>query len=202
MIPFLPDPYSASLLLVAGFYLLGSVPFAVVWSKAFGLPDPRTYGSGNPGASNVARSGSRTASALTFACDALKGAAVFAPKALGVGDASFWCVLGLAAVVGHMFPVFLKFRGGKGVATVFGVLLALDWLSFALAAAVWILLFACLRISAVASLSAVAAAGAVLAMPWQTDLLAPAYVLLVALVAFRHKDNVIRLLNRSENRFT
>jgi len=190
------------LLLVGGFYLLGSVQFAVLWNRAFGLPDPRTYGSGNPGASNVLRSGSKAAAALTLSCDAMKGAAVLAPKALGAGEPALWGLLALAAVVGHAFPVFARLRGGKGVATAFGALLALDWVACAVGAATWIAAFAAVRISAVASLLGLASAGAFLALAGGGGFWLPAYLAIFALVAARHKDNVARLLGRSENRFS
>lgn len=107
-------------------YLLGSVPFAMISSKLFGLADPRTYGSGNPGATNVLRSGNKKAALFTLLGDALKGwVAVFAAQQYGLSDSSVGLVA-LAVFLGHLYPVFLKFKGGKGVATAAGVLIALD----------------------------------------------------------------------------
>jgi len=107
-------------------YLLGSVPFAMLSSKLFGLADPRTYGSGNPGATNVLRSGNKKAALFTLLGDALKGwVAVFAAQQYGLSD-NMVGLVALAVFLGHLYPVFLKFKGGKGVATAAGVLLALD----------------------------------------------------------------------------
>jgi glycerol-3-phosphate acyltransferase PlsY len=135
-------------------YLVGSVPFAVVVSRAMGLPDPRGFGSGNPGATNVMRTGSRTAAALTLLGDAGKGAvAVLAGRLAGL-DADALALCGAAAFAGHVFSVFLGFRGGKGVATAAGVLLALDPTLGGLVCAVWLAAFLPLRVSAVGALAA------------------------------------------------
>ncbi|MBS1159050.1 MAG: acyl-phosphate glycerol-3-phosphate acyltransferase [Proteobacteria bacterium] len=113
-------------LAIVAAYLLGSVPFAMISSKLFGLADPRTYGSGNPGATNVLRSGNKKAALLTLLGDALKGwLAVFGALHYGLSD-TVTGLVGLAVFFGHLYPVFLKFKGGKGVATAAGVLLALD----------------------------------------------------------------------------
>src|SRR5471032_272975 len=110
-----------------GGYLAGSIPFAVIVSRVMALPDPRTYGSGNIGATNVLRSGNRVAALLTLAGDAAKGwGAVLVARSLGASD-ELLAIVALAAFVGHVFPVWLRFRGGKGVATAAGVLIALDW---------------------------------------------------------------------------
>jgi acyl phosphate:glycerol-3-phosphate acyltransferase len=115
-----------TLLAVLAAYLLGSVPFAIISSKIFGLSDPRTYGSGNPGATNVLRSGNKKAALVTLLGDALKGwLAVFAAQQMGFAN-NLIGLVALAVFFGHLFPVFLKFKGGKGVATAAGVLLALD----------------------------------------------------------------------------
>src|SRR5512146_2910976 len=130
-------------------YLIGSLPFAVIVSRAFGLSDPRSYGSGNPGATNVLRSGNKLAALLTLAFDALKGyvpvlaALLIAPRA-GWGETTVGLV-GLAAFVGHLWPVFFRFQGGKGVATAAGVLLALNpWLGAA-TPLTWIIIAAFFR---------------------------------------------------------
>lgn len=183
-----------------GYYLLGSVPFALLWSRAFGLPDPRTYGSGNPGTSNVARSGNRFAAILTLLCDAGKGGAVAVPKALGIGSADLWCALALAAVAGHVFPVFLRFRGGKGVATALGAFAALDWAAGLAAAAVWGAVFLASRLPALASLLGLLSAGSVHLWAESTDLRAWAFALILLLVTARHHGNISRMLARSENR--
>jgi glycerol-3-phosphate acyltransferase PlsY len=144
-----------ALALVAA-YLLGSVPFAMISSKLFGLADPRTYGSGNPGATNVLRSGNKKAALFTLIGDALKGwAAVFIAGQMGFSDGVVGLVA-LAVFLGHLYPIFLKFKGGKGVATAAGVLLALDPLLGLAVAGTWLLVAFASRYS---SLAAVIAAG-------------------------------------------
>ena len=139
-------------------YLLGSVPFAMISSKVFGLADPRTYGSGNPGATNVLRSGNKKAALFTLIGDALKGwVAVFAAQAAGLTETGVGLV-GLAVFFGHLFPIFLKFKGGKGVATGAGVLLALDWPIGLAVLATWILVAFAFRYSSLAAVIAAAAA--------------------------------------------
>ena len=120
-----------TLIFVACAYLLGSVSFAMLMSKAFSLPDPRTYGSHNPGATNVLRSGKKAAAALTLLGDAAKGwLAVFLAVRFALSDEQV-ALIALAVFLGHLFPIFLRFRGGKGVATALGVLLALNgWLDW------------------------------------------------------------------------
>ncbi len=145
-------------LAVVAAYLLGSVPFAMISSKLFGLADPRTYGSGNPGATNVLRSGNKRAAVFTLVGDALKGwVAVFAAQKLGFSDNAVGLVA-LAVFFGHLFPVFLKFRGGKGVATGAGVLLALDPLLGLATLATWIFVAFAFRYSSLASVLAAALA--------------------------------------------
>src|SRR5574340_464397 len=131
-------------------YLLGSISFAVLTSKAFGLPDPRSYGSGNPGATNVLRSGKKAAAVLTLLGDAAKGwLAVFAAIQFAPRDGQWEvlvAVVALAVLLGHVFPVFLRFQGGKGVATALGVLLALNvWLAVG-ALVTWLLMAALFQI--------------------------------------------------------
>jgi len=145
-------------LAVVAAYLLGSVPLAMISSKLFGLADPRTYGSGNPGATNVLRSGNKRAAVFTLVGDALKGwVAVFAAQKLGFSDNAVGLVA-LAVFFGHLFPVFLKFRGGKGVATAAGVLVALDPLLGLATLATWIFVAFSFRYSSLASVLAAALA--------------------------------------------
>jgi glycerol-3-phosphate acyltransferase PlsY len=137
-------------------YLLGSVPFAMISSKLFGLADPRTYGSGNPGATNVLRSGNKKAALFTLIGDALKGwAAVFIADQMGFSSTVIGLVA-LAVFLGHLYPIFLKFKGGKGVATAAGVLIALDPLLGIAVAVTWLFIAYAFRYS---SLAAVVAAG-------------------------------------------
>ena len=136
------NPSLATLAVIAGAYLVGSISFAVVVSKLFGLPDPHSYGSGNPGATNVLRTGNKAAAALTLAGDGLKGwLAVWLAHRLGAswGDASLATAgAALAVFLGHLYPVFHRFAGGKGVATAAGVALALSWQLGIILAAIWL----------------------------------------------------------------
>ncbi len=182
-------------------YLLGSVSFAVLMSRAFRLPDPRTYGSHNPGATNVLRSGKKSAAALTLLGDAAKGwLAVWLAQYFIPGDYMLVAVVALAVFLGHLFPIFLRFKGGKGVATALGVLLALNvWLGLAVLAT-WLLVVLVFRWSSLAAL--LAAVGApiyaiLLTMPRE-------YVLVSAVISllliWRHKSNIQNLLTGKEAR--
>lgn len=189
---------------VALAYLLGSLSFAVIVSKAMRLDDPRSYGSGNPGATNVLRSGNKVAAILTLLLDALKGAvAVLVARALAprLGFAETTVALaGLAAFLGHLYPVFFRFQGGKGVATAAGVLLALNvWLGLA-SLGTWLVVAFATRYSSLAALVT-----AVLA-PVYTWWLAgePSVVVLVAvmslLLVWRHRANIAKLRTGTESR--
>lgn len=185
-------------------YLLGSVSFAVLMSKAFGLADPRTYGSGNPGATNVLRTGKKAAAALTLLGDAAKGwVAVVLAMSFAPHDAQgvlLIALVALAVFLGHLFPVFLKFKGGKGVATALGVLLALNvWLGLA-ALGTWLVIALVFRLSSLSAL--VAAAGApiyamVLGLPREWVL---ASAIMSLLLIWRHKSNIQNLLSGKESR--
>ncbi|NWG86147.1 MAG: glycerol-3-phosphate 1-O-acyltransferase PlsY [Hydrogenophilaceae bacterium] len=193
-----------ALLLVAA-YLIGSISFAIVVSRLYGLPDPRGHGSGNPGATNVLRTGRKSAAMLTLLGDALKGVVVVL---LAKWFTEAWGLPGyvpylaaLAVFLGHLFPVFFGFKGGKGVATALGVLLALNiWVGLS-CLATWLAMFAITRVS---SLSALVAAGlAPLYGYWlvggatETGLL----VVLSAIVLARHHANIRRLLRGEETIF-
>jgi len=189
------------LIFVAGAYLLGSVSFAVLMSKVFGLADPRTYGSGNPGATNVLRSGKKLAAALTLLGDAAKGwVAVWLALHFAPGDVVLVAVVALAVFLGHLFPVFLRFKGGKGVATALGVLLALNaWLGLA-ALATWLLVALLFRTSSLAALLAAAFVpiyAMLLAIPYEYIAAALAMSLLLI---WRHKSNIVNLLAGKEGR--
>ncbi|WP_288843162.1 glycerol-3-phosphate 1-O-acyltransferase PlsY [uncultured Deefgea sp.] len=200
-----------SLLIIAA-YLLGSLSFAVIVSKTMGLADPRTYGSNNPGATNVLRSGNKKAAALTLLGDALKGwVAVFAAQSIapliGLGDAgSPSYTLAIAAVmiavtIGHMWPIFFKFKGGKGVATAAGILLALNlWLGLA-TLAIWVFVAKVLKISSLSALIAAAATPLLTALllPNQSVYLGAVTVIAVLLIQ-RHKQNIIGLMKGKESK--
>ena len=183
-------------------YFLGSISFAVIVSRLFGLPDPRTYGSNNPGATNVLRSGNKLAAALTLLGDALKGwlAVALAAKAapmLGVGDEAI-AIAALFVFLGHLFPAFYQFKGGKGVATALGVLIALDWRMGLGAAALWLIVFALTRTSSLAALIATAATPFVALYFHGPGLISAVILLIALLVIWRHKENIIRLISRRE----
>ncbi len=191
--------FDTSLLLaIAAGYLLGSIPFGLLLTRAAGLGDIRAIGSGNIGATNVLRTGNKKLAAATLLLDGAKGAA---------GAIAGWYLAGsygvfaggLAAVLGHLFPVWLGFRGGKGVATGFGVLIAANWPGGLAAGAVWL---AVMRLSRISSASALAAFAAAPVLMW---LIAPPPVAWLALciavlVFIRHHANIRRLLNGTEPR--
>jgi glycerol-3-phosphate acyltransferase PlsY len=189
---------------VAGAYLLGSVSFAVVVSRLFGLADPRSYGSGNPGATNVLRSGSRAAAVLTLLGDAAKGAvAVWLVRAFGpqFGVGEFGVALAaLAAFVGHLYPAFFSFKGGKGVATFLGAILALNVGAGLLACAAWLAVALVFRYSSLASLCAAVAAP--VALLWLTGAAGFSLVIVVmsVLLIARHRQNIANLLAGKERR--
>jgi glycerol-3-phosphate acyltransferase PlsY len=183
-------------------YLLGSVSFAVITSKLFGLADPRTYGSGNPGATNVLRSGKKAAAALTLFGDAAKGwLAVFLAIHFSPSDVSYTMLaaaVALAVFIGHLFPVFLRFKGGKGVATALGVLLALNvWVGLG-GLATWLFMALVFRLSSLAALTAAAATpiyAVLLGLPREWVL---ASGIMSLLLIWRHKKNIQNLLAGKE----
>ena len=185
-------------------YLLGSISFALVASWVFKLPDPRTYGSGNPGATNVLRSGKKAAAVLTLLGDAGKGwlavalAQYFAVTA-GLGGEAVAAVA-LAVLLGHVFPVFLRFEGGKGVATAVGVLLGLSLGMGLLAIATWILVAMIWRISSLAALTAAVLAPlyAVFFLGFEMNTLA--VFIMSLLLIWRHKSNISNLIAGKEAR--
>jgi len=187
-----------TIVFVIAAYLLGSISFAVITSKLFALPDPRTYGSGNPGATNVLRSGKKAAAALTLFGDAAKGwLAVFLAIWFELSDVQI-ALVALAVFLGHVFPVFLRFKGGKGVATALGVLLALNvWLGLG-GLATWLLTAAAFRLSSLAALVAAVATpvyAVLLGLPREWVL---ASGIMSLLLVWRHKRNIQNLLAGKE----
>lgn len=193
-----------NLFFVVSAYLIGSISFAVITSKAFGLPDPRSYGSGNPGATNVLRTGKKAAAALTLLGDAAKGwLAVFLTLKFAPQDAQLVGLVAsvsIAVFLGHLFPIFFKFQGGKGVATALGILLALNpWLGLA-AFGTWLIVAKVFKVSSLAALIAAASAPIftwLLSEPLEYT--AVAFTLAVLLV-WRHKSNIQNLLSGKEGR--
>ena len=181
-------------------YLVGSIPFAMISSKIFGLADPRTYGSGNPGATNVLRSGNKKAALFTLIGDALKGTlAVVVAKQMGLDDTTI-ALVALAVFLGHLYPVFLGFKGGKGVATAAGVLFALDPLLGAAVAGTWLLVAYVSRYSSLAALVAAAAAPLFAAlMHGATNQTIVVGILGMALIG-KHWQNIQRLLAGQESK--
>jgi acyl phosphate:glycerol-3-phosphate acyltransferase len=186
-------------------YLLGSIPFAVVSSSIFGLPDPRSYGSGNPGATNVLRTGRKGVAALTLAGDAAKGwiavvlAQWYGPR-YGLGEAGF-AIVALSAFLGHLYPVFLGFSGGKGVATAAGVLLALNpWLGLAVLAT-WGAVAAVWKISSLAAVVSAALVPVYGAYFFGLSVTAAVTAVMAALLIWRHRSNIRNLLSGSEDNF-
>jgi glycerol-3-phosphate acyltransferase PlsY len=196
----------ATLLAVLGAYLIGSISFAVVTSRLFGLPDPRTYGSGNPGATNVLRSGKKTAAIATLVGDAAKGAVAVAlvrwlAPSFGLGDTAV-AGAAFAAFAGHLYPVYFGFKGGKGVATAFGIVLALSG-GLALAAlVVFLAVVATTRYVSLASVLGAAAAAALTPVLFGTGWVLAAVLGMGVLIVWRHRANLQRLLAGEESRVT
>lgn len=177
-------------------YLLGSISSAILVCRLFGYPDPRTEGSSNPGATNVLRIGGKPAAALTLLGDVLKGVTpVLVARLLGLSPFAI-ALIGFCAFLGHLFPVFFQFRGGKGVATAFGLLFPLYWPSGLVAGVVWLILFGLTRISSVASLSAFVAAPISLWF-WLPGAFWP-MVALTLIMFLRHRSNIAKLLSGEE----
>ncbi len=189
---------------IAGSYLLGSLSFAVLVSRVFGLADPRSYGSGNPGATNVLRSGNKVAAFVTLVGDAAKGAvAVVAVRyfgsSYGIGELGV-ALAALAAFVGHLYPVFFRFQGGKGVATFLGALLAFNaWVGLA-ACAVWLVVAAVFRYSSLASLAAATIAPLVLLYLTRAPAIFIVMAVMSGLLIVRHRQNVANLWAGKERR--
>jgi glycerol-3-phosphate acyltransferase PlsY len=181
-------------------YLLGSIAFAIVVSRLMTLPDPRSYGSKNPGATNVLRSGSKAAAVLTLAGDAGKGWLAVWLAWLWAGDAALAAVAGLAVFAGHLFPLYHRFKGGKGVATAAGVLLGFDpWLGVA-TLVTWALIVAFFRISSLGALTAALFAPFYAWWLFGLGAIPAASLLIGLLILWRHKENIRRLFAGTEPR--
>ncbi len=185
-------------------YLIGSLSFAVIVSRAAGIADPRSYGSRNPGATNVLRSGHKGAAAATLALDALKGylpvlaAAVFGPR-FGLGEGTV-ALVGFAAFVGHLWPVFFRFQGGKGVATAAGVLLGFNpWLGLA-TIATWLIIAFFFRYSSLAAIVAAVFAPFYQLLIWHAGPVFFAVLVMSLLLVWRHQSNIGKLLAGKEAR--
>ncbi len=199
--------YSAGACVLA--YLLGSISFAVIVSRLFGLSDPRSYGSKNPGATNVLRSGSKGAAVLTLLLDGLKG---WVPVVLvrwfgrdyGLEEGTV-ALVGLAAFIGHLYPVFFQFKGGKGVATAAGVLIGVSWILGAATLLTWVIVAYASRYSSLTSLVAAVFAPLFYLLgdraAWYVDgKILLAIFVISALLVYRHRENILKLLKGQESR--
>jgi glycerol-3-phosphate acyltransferase PlsY len=183
---------------------VGSLSFAVIVSRAMGLADPRSYGSGNPGATNVLRSGSKAAAIVTLMLDALKGylpvvAAWLLAERFGWGNGTV-AATGLAAFLGHLWPLFFKFQGGKGVATAAGVLLAFNPFLGLATLVTWGVIAAFFRYSSLASLVAAAFAPFYQLLIWEPDAFALAITVMSLLLVWRHEGNIRKLIAGKESK--
>lgn len=186
-------------------YVLGSIPFGLLLTKYAGLGDVRNIGSGNIGATNVLRTGNKALAAATLACDMLKGTAAVLiaarfmyyewPFTAGLGS----MVAGLGAFIGHIFPVWLKFKGGKGVATFLGVLLGLVWQAALAAAAVWVVVAVLSRYSSLSALAATAASPVILYFLGYPPV-AVLFLIIAVIVWWKHSENISRLISGKESK--
>lgn len=191
---------TAAIPLIVFSYLLGSLSTAIITSKLMGLPDPRTQGSGNPGATNVLRLGGKKAAVLTLLGDMLKGVVpMITASVLGMDDATL-ALAGIAAFLGHLYPVFFGFRGGKGVATALGVLLGMSWMAGLAALATWLLVAKISRYSSLAALSAALLAPVYVSLIRPAPELVAMTTVMSALLLWRHRSNIQRLIKGQEDR--
>ena len=197
-----------ALLLIPVAYLIGSVSFAVVVSKCMRLPDPHTYGSGNPGATNVLRTGNKLAAVLTLIGDALKGyIAVMLARVL-LGDESLTSTLGswvlfgvvVAVFLGHLFPIFHGFKGGKGVATACGILFGINWILGAATLSTWIIVAMFMRYSSLAALAAAVFGPIYFVFLFGVQPMGAALLVVCILLIWRHRSNIHNLMNGTESR--
>ena len=185
---------------VIGAYLLGSVASAIVTCRLLGLTDPRTLGSGNPGATNVLRTGHKAAAALTLTGDLLKGLVPVALARLLALPEPVIAGVGLAALLGHLYPLYFQFKGGKGVATMLGVLMGLNVLAGALTALSWLTAAALFRYSSLAALIAMALAPVYLFLMSASGVYTSMTLVMITLVYWRHSRNIRSLLQGEEGR--
>ena len=196
------------LLIIPIAYLIGSVSFAVVVSKCMRLPDPHSYGSGNPGATNVLRTGNKLAAVLTLIGDALKGYVAVMLARILLGDDSFgtsihsWLLCGVVVAVflGHLFPIFHGFKGGKGVATACGILFGINWILGIATLSTWIIVAVFLRYSSLAALAAAVFGPVYFVFLFGFQPMGIALLMICALLIWRHRSNIANLLNGSEAR--
>ena len=200
--------FTFELLLIPLAYLIGSISFAVVVSKCMRLPDPHSYGSGNPGATNVLRTGNKLAAVLTLIGDALKGffAVMLARVLLGDGSLSStmnsWLLCGvvIAVFLGHLFPVFHSFKGGKGVATTCGILFGVNWILGLATLSTWIIVAMFMKYSSLAALAAAIFGPIYFVFLFGLQPIAAALLVVCLLLIWRHRSNIRNLMNGTESR--
>ncbi len=185
-------------------YLMGSLSFAVMTAKIFGLPDPRTYGSGNPGATNVLRGGKKLAALITLLGDATKGAvAIWIARVLLAGSPELAvgvALTGLAAFLGHLYPLYFRFKGGKGVATALGILLAFHWMLGTAVLVIWLVIVLATRYVSLGSVVAAISAAPVALYLNASIVMALAVSVMGLLIIWRHGGNLRRLRAGTENK--
>jgi glycerol-3-phosphate acyltransferase PlsY len=188
------------ILLVVFAYLLGSLSSAIIVCKLMGLPDPRTQGSNNPGATNVLRIGGKKAAAITLVGDSLKGLIpLLAAHALDVTPLIF-ALTGMAAFLGHLYPLFFGFKGGKGVATALGVQFGLHWMIGGGVAAIWLFMAKVINISSLAALVAMALAPVIVWLVWPAPELVIMQIVLTLILFWRHRSNIRNLISGAEGK--
>jgi len=200
--------YSVELLVIPTAYLIGSISFAVVVSKCMRLPDPHSYGSGNPGATNVLRTGNKLAAVLTLIGDALKGYLAVMLARILLGDSALtstfnsWLLCGvvIAVFLGHLFPIFHGFKGGKGVATACGILFGIHWILGVATLSTWIIVATFMRYSSLAALAAAVFAPIYFVFLFGFQPMAIALACICALLIWRHSSNIRNLINGTETR--
>jgi glycerol-3-phosphate acyltransferase PlsY len=188
------------ILLVAFAYLLGSVSSAIIVCRMMGLPDPRTQGSNNPGATNVLRIGGKKAAAITLLGDSLKGLIPVLTAHLFNASPPILALTGMAAFLGHLYPVFFGFKGGKGVATALGVQFGLHWMIGGAVALIWLFVAKVMNISSLAALAAMALAPLVVWLVWPAPELLAMQIVLSLILFWRHRSNIQNLLSGAEGK--
>jgi glycerol-3-phosphate acyltransferase PlsY len=197
-----PEPSMYNLLIVPFAYLLGSLSSAIVVCRLMGLPDPRTQGSNNPGATNVLRIGGKKAAAITLLGDSLKG--LLPVLACHLIDATplIFALTAMAAFLGHLYPVFFGFRGGKGVATALGVQFGLHWMIGGAVALVWLFMAKVMKISSLAALASMALAPVFVWLVWPAPELIVMQLIMTLILIWRHRSNIQKLLSGEEGRIS
>ncbi|MEJ2212948.1 MAG: glycerol-3-phosphate 1-O-acyltransferase PlsY [Gammaproteobacteria bacterium] len=187
-------------LIIPAAYLMGSISSAIIVCRILGLPDPRTEGSNNPGATNVLRIGGKKAAAITLFGDMLKGLIPVACVHLFSDSAQLLALTAMAAFLGHLYPVFFGFKGGKGVATALGVQLGIHWLLGLSVAAIWLFMAKGLKISSLAALVSMALAPVIIWLVWPSPELLVMQIIMTILLFWRHRSNIQNLISGQESK--